>query len=525
MADGLPELHVISRSQEASRGGVAFSISNSIKPEVSVPVKIPPFLRKQSAPMSARKAKVEERSSTWSGPKSEKKPLPNRRASCGTEETPLSDPDSVLKELLTKPGTEWTVQAEQILQLRRLVRHHPELLLLEFGHVMTVLETLCNSLRSTVQRSAVQVFSDIFRQPKLATLLINQLPRILELLCTHATLANNFIRKDCESIIRCGIEEYSAKKILMGLLKVRHHNKSVQAQVADSLAAALHAMSSPLPEAVLRDLLPTVVTYLQEASEQTRQAAKRMLDDIKEKADVSVLNAAITALSFPQQQHLLNYASSHDMKFPAAGVPEPQGTTKKRGRPASNKENVCVSANEKNTEKKPSEKVLKKFHLPVSPSSPSSPSPSPISSSLTTTFSTSSAAALSPVSSAVIHDGNTLTTTVFPNPDLLLNTPVLLHKRASTSPQTVTYTYAHPQELPVDFGVSKTEPFPESVSSVAYHDRSEFDGVGCNAKLDQVEKLLGAISVTRSAGHHLKPGCLAEVVRLQRQIADDLAKT
>lgn len=541
MGEELPEVHAISRSQEAAKGGIAFSIPNAMKVEFPLPPKT--FLKKQ-----ARKAKLEDgRAKTWSCPRPEVKTLQiKRRASCDdVADGPLPDPEGVLKHLLNPLSNEWTEQTEQILQLRRLVRHHPDTLIPELGHTLTVLEGFCNSLRSSVQRCAVQVYCDIFRQTKLSSMLVNHLPRVLELLCTHATLANKFIREECESVILCGIEEFSAKRMLMGLVKVKHHNKSVQAQVSISLAAATKALPAPFSDTIVNALLPVVASCSQEGLEQSRQAATAILSELQAKADDSVLTPAFSALSFQQQHYLLSYASSHSIKLPSSlCVLEPPATTKKRIRGATaNKENI--PANESNKGLLKAAKTLESFindkhnnnndneNDPSPPTSPSFSAASSSSFSFATSAFTTSTIATTPVSVTRIHDGNTLTTMTIPNEDLLLSTPVILHKRVS--PSTVTYTYAHAQESPCNvedtFGMTlgKTT-FSELTASVVYSDREENSSPmleldTCKTKLDQVSQLLSEISATRAAGNMPAPGCLVQVVALQREITDCFSRT
>ncbi|KAL9952340.1 hypothetical protein ACROYT_G039583 [Oculina patagonica] len=196
---------------------------------------------------------------------------------------PFNNPDSALREALKYLANteDWEMKCEGIQGIRRLTKHHPEVLVSQLHTVTLAVIAEVKNLRSQVSRSGICCLGDMYAT--LGKHMDNELEVTTKILLAKGGESSGFIRDDVEKSLTAMVCSLTPTRVLVALISggASHRNVAVRKTTAQFLSLLAERMGASRLMSGAKDvtekILPTAAQFVTDGGPETRYYGRKIL--------------------------------------------------------------------------------------------------------------------------------------------------------------------------------------------------------------------------------------------------------
>ncbi|KAJ7379834.1 hypothetical protein OS493_012583 [Desmophyllum pertusum] len=196
---------------------------------------------------------------------------------------PFNNPDNALREAFKYLANteDWELKCEGIQGIRRLTKHHPEVLIAQLHTVTLAIIAEVKNLRSQVSRSGICCLSDMYTT--LGKHMDNELEVTAKILLAKGGESSGFIRDDVEKCLTAMVCSLTPTRVLVALISggASHRNVSVRKTTAQFLSLLAERMGASRllsgAKDVTEKILPTAAQFVTDGGSETRYYGRKIL--------------------------------------------------------------------------------------------------------------------------------------------------------------------------------------------------------------------------------------------------------
>ncbi|XP_074631934.1 TOG array regulator of axonemal microtubules protein 1-like isoform X2 [Acropora palmata] len=196
---------------------------------------------------------------------------------------PFNNPDNALRDALKYLANteDWEMKCEGIQGIRRLAKHHPDVLSLHLHTVTLAVIAEVKNLRSQVSRSGICCLADMYTT--LGKQMDNELEVTTKVLLAKGGEPSAFIRDDVEKALTAMVSSLTPTRVLVALISggASHRNVTVRKTTAQFLSLLSERMGPSRLMGGAKDvterILPTAAQFVTDGGAETRYYGRKML--------------------------------------------------------------------------------------------------------------------------------------------------------------------------------------------------------------------------------------------------------
>ncbi|RMX50084.1 hypothetical protein pdam_00002933 [Pocillopora damicornis] len=199
---------------------------------------------------------------------------------------PFNNPENALREAMKYLANteDWEMKCEGIQGIRRLTKHHPEVLVSQLHTVTLAIIAEVKNLRSQVSRSGICCLGDMYTI--LGKNMDNELEVTAKILLAKAGESSGFIREDVEKALTAMVSSLTPTRLIVALISggASHRNVTVRKTTAQFLSMLADRMGPSRVMSGAKDvtekILPTTAQFLTDGGQETRYYGRKILSSI-----------------------------------------------------------------------------------------------------------------------------------------------------------------------------------------------------------------------------------------------------